>query len=189
MTDVDRITQLRTLAVERAVANLGYGETEGNNRGRFIEEIGGKYLSEEDPDWCALFAGHNYRRAYAIALLGKAALAPFDMPRGWLYRSAPTIGRPDGVPEPGALRLVTALGKVGCHFTDPMLASFGDLVLWKRPGGHHVAIIEFVDDDNLIHTIEGNVGRYPAKVKRLTHDVTKEPHFRRFASLRTAAML
>lgn len=189
MTDVDRITQLRTLAVERAIANLGFGETEGNNRGRFIEEIGGKYLSEEDPDWCALFAGHCYRRAYAIALLGKAALAPFDMPRGWLYRTAPTIGRPDGVPEPGALRLVTGLGKVGCWFTDPTLAWPGDLVLWKRRGGHHVAIVEYFPVRGVIETIEGNVGHYPAVVQRMKHDVTKEPHFKRFASLRTAAML
>jgi hypothetical protein len=154
-----------------ARANIGYGETEANNRGPFIDAIGGNKLTLKDPQWCALYAGYCYRKAYA-------ALTPAPAPPAWLFR------RP-GVPEPGALRLVTGLASVGGDFGDPTKAVPGDLVLWKRTGGHHVGVVESVEDD-IIRTIEGNVGRFPAKVKRLMHDVGREPHFKYFATLRTA---
>src|SRR5688572_30568815 len=150
-------------AVEVAKNNLGYGETTANNSGLFITAIGGK----EGMEWCALFAGHCYRRAYELLNLDKPA---------WLYR------RP-GVAEPGARRLWNGLAAAGRKFKDPGYAAGGDLVLWTRKGGCHIAIIERVDEDDIVHTLEGNVGRYPAKVKRLSHDVTKEPHFVGFASL------
>lgn len=158
-----------SLIAEKAVyvarKNLGFGETTANNKGPFIEAIGGK----QGMEWCALFAGHCYRRAYQ--LLG-------EEPPAWLYR------RP-GVAEPGALRLCSGMRDAATSFfwTEPEDAHPGDLVLWRRSGGHHVAVVESVSD-GLIHTIEGNVGKWPAKVKRLVHDVTKEPHFRGFASLR-----
>lgn len=150
-------------AVNVAIKNLGFGETTANNRGLFIRAIGGK----DGMEWCALFVGHCYRRAYEMA---------GQEPPPWLYR------RP-GVAEPGALRLVSGLSKIGTHFVSPNHAQPGDLALWRRSGGHHVAIVEYEEDD-VVHTIEGNVGRYPAKVKRLAHDVTKEPHFKGFAGLR-----
>ena len=44
----------------------------------------------------------------------------------------------------------------------------GDLVIFNRQGGGHIGIIEKINKDSFI-SIEGNVGNYPAKVKRITH--------------------
>jgi hypothetical protein len=167
-TPLDPSTLLeRVVLIARS--NLGYGEVGGNNRGKFIRLIGGDELSVDDPAWCALFAGYCYRRAYEI-------LRPYDKQPAWLFRRYPT-------PEAGARNLVTQLATVGRSFEDPDLCTPGDLVLWKRKGGHHVAVVEWVED-GLVHTIEGNVGRYPAKVKRLVHDVVNEDAFVTFASIK-----
>jgi hypothetical protein len=159
-------------AVKVAIRNLGYGETTANNAGRFIDAIGGAATGIKQPSWCALFAGYDYRESYR-------ELDPLGVTPQWLFRRA-------GVPEPGAARLVLAMARVGRRFKDPELARPGDLLLWKRDGGHHVGILEFVDEHLLCHTIEGNVGRFPAPVKRLVHDVEREPHFVTFASLTRA---
>lgn len=44
----------------------------------------------------------------------------------------------------------------------------GDLVIFTRKGGGHIGIVEQVRKDHYI-SIEGNVGEYPAKVKRIKH--------------------
>ncbi len=44
----------------------------------------------------------------------------------------------------------------------------GDLVIFSRSGGGHIGIVEQVFRDYYI-SIEGNVGKYPAKVKRIKH--------------------
>lgn len=44
----------------------------------------------------------------------------------------------------------------------------GDLVVFSRQGGGHIGIIEEVLNNKII-TIEGNVGEYPAKVKRVVY--------------------
>lgn len=47
-------------------------------------------------------------------------------------------------------------------------------MVWRRGlTKGHIGVVESVDD-GLVHTIEGNVGGYPAKVRRLVHDVRKE---------------
>lgn len=152
------------LAVKVAIKNIGGGETTANNKGLFITAIGGK----QGMEWCALFAGHCYRRAYELA---------GQEPPAWLYRRK-------GVAEPGALRLWNGMAAHGISTRDAdTICAPGDLVLWRRNGGHHIAIVEY-HEDGITHTIEGNVGRFPAKVKRLVHDVTKEPHVKGFAGLR-----
>lgn len=153
--------KIRELVVYVARKNLGGGETTANNSGRFIDLIGGKSGEE----WCAAFAGYCYQRAHELA----------------------------GQPMPfarslGAKRLTKNLAAVGVKFTDPTLALPGDLICWHRKTGliswqGHVGIVERVDPDGLVHTIEGNVGRYPSKVRRFVHDVSKERLFL-FASLR-----
>jgi hypothetical protein len=75
---------IRRLVVQHAVENIGYGEVGGNNQGPLIEALGGR----QGMEWCALFAGWCYRRAYKDLGLE---------PPAWLFR------RP-GVPEPGAKR-------------------------------------------------------------------------------------
>lgn len=95
------LNEFRAAVVRTAVNNLGYGEEGANNAGQFIRAIGGK----DGMEWCALFAGHCYRRAYAL----QGYPAP-----DWLYR------RP-GVPEPGARRLGRNIGESALGFatTDP----------------------------------------------------------------------
>ena len=160
----DWLRNFRADVVSVAHHNVGYGETTANNRGIFITAIGGK----QGMEWCALFAGHCYRRAYQMAKMDEPA---------WLYR------RP-GVAEPGAARLFNGMTENGgVRFYDPDMVLPGDLILWKRKGGHHIAICAR-QDEGIVSTLEGNVGRYPARVKPLAHDVTKEPHFVAFAGLR-----
>ena len=44
----------------------------------------------------------------------------------------------------------------------------GDLIIFSRKGGGHIAIIEKVDK-NGITTIEANLGAYPSKIKRVVY--------------------
>lgn len=44
----------------------------------------------------------------------------------------------------------------------------GDLIIFSRQGGGHIGIIEKITKDT-ITTIEGNLGDYPAKVKRVIY--------------------
>ncbi len=161
-----RLHRITADVVHVAVSNIGFGETTANNDGKFIDLIGGRSGGE----WCAAFAGYCHRQANRRE--GKA------WPE-WTLRN--------GKPELGAKRLTKNLGAVGRLFLDPQEARGGDLICWHRKTGPiswqgHVGIVELVDEDGLVHTIEGNVGRYPSKVKRFIHDVSKERLYS-FASL------
>lgn len=150
-------------AVEVALSLRGRGEEGENNSGPFIREIGGQdgYL------WCALLAGHCWREAHRRTGL---------VPPAWTFRR-------HGVAEPGAKALVsaaaTAAGKP--FIVDPANVLPGDLALWKRDGGHHVALVWRPLGDGVVATVEGNVGAFPARVRDLSHDVRHEPHFVAFA--------
>lgn len=156
--------------LEVAYKNQGYGEEGGNNAGAFIKALGGRGR----PAWCALYAGHPYRRAFEMQGFDPTEVAP------WLYRVPE-----DAVAEPGARRLVEGLGKVGRLFTNVEGLRPGDLCLWDRVGGEHVGIFTHFDhlQDELIWTLEGNVGRPPAKVRPFQHDTETESHFLTFASI------
>lgn len=173
--DIDTLA-IRALYVMRKF--IGQGETEGNNRGSFIHyTLEGHKLSSPAPAWCAL----TCRRAYVLAYEGmfSPVLSVNNPgPPAWLYRD-----HARRIPEPGALRLVAGMGQAGRKFKDPKQAKPGDLGLMKRPDGHHVYMVEHVDG-NVVHSIEGNVGKFPAKVKRMTRDVLNDVAFVTFASLR-----
>lgn len=163
---VDNVAALSAQAVRVAISNIGMGESTANNRGKFIDLIGGRSGGE----WCAAFAGYCYRRSAEL-----------------LEREWPVWTLRNGKPELGAKALTKAMGKVGRMFTDPSDARPGDLICWHRKTGAiswkgHVGIVVGVDSDGIVETCEGNVGRFPAKVRRFTHDVTKERLYS-FASL------
>lgn len=147
-------------AVTTAIGNLGYGEKEGNNDGPLLRAIGGRPGEE----WCALLAGYCYRRS---AVLG-------DLPKpAWCWRDKKMTFL-----EVSAKRLIDAMAKQpgAVIITNPALAMPGDLIAWHRglkPWLGHIGVIEY-HRDGLLHTIEGNVGAFPAKTKRLVHDVSKE---------------
>jgi hypothetical protein len=163
-----QIDRIRERVLEVTERNLGFGELGGNNLGPFIKALGGR----QGAAWCALLAGHFYRRAFELEGFDPAKVAP------WLYRVP-------GVNEPGAARLVLGLARAGRKFTDVEQLRPGDLVLWKRTDGHHVGTFKTFDarQPEIIMTIEGNVGRPPARVRDFPHHTETETHFRCFASL------
>jgi hypothetical protein len=163
--------RLRTEVVRIARGNLGYGEEDANNDGRLIRTIGGKPGAE----WCALFAGYTYRKAWETV---------FGEPATWCWKPWADAGDYAAQTDLriGAKELIKAAWAAGAErFTDPNLARPGDLVCWHRRTGPiswqgHIGVVELYlsQHPGLIQTIEGNVGRFPSKVKQLVHDVTKE---------------
>jgi uncharacterized protein (TIGR02594 family) len=57
--------------------------------------------------------------------------------------------------------------KLGYKATKPKP---GDIVVFTRKGGGHTGIIEKVSKNTFV-SIEGNVGEYPSKVKRIKHNL------------------
>ena len=167
MTGRSAIEKLLAEVVETAERNLGFGESGRNNSGPFIDAIGGEPYGE--PAWCALFVNHCYRTA--------ARLTGVELPFNPWRRA--------GVPEAGAATLARLIQVAGRGFTSPLHARPGDVVLWKRKGGHHIGIV-WRGEHDLTQTIEGNVGAFPAKVRRLVHDTHNEDTFVRFCTLRGA---
>ena len=165
-----RLAQLREAVVHVLTSNEGYGEESVNNDGPLLRAMGGKPGNE----WCALLAGYAWRRA--------SILCGFPEPT-WCYR------RP-GVLEVGAKNLGNAMAASpgGFKFTDPSKCLPGDFAVWhRRTGpisgkGHIGTLLSSPGPDEIIETMEGNVGKL-AKVRRFHHDVTKE-RFAFFAGLR-----
>lgn len=153
-----------------AKRNIGFGETTANNRGEFITALGGKPTGS---NWCALLVSYCYQRAFYLRMYSRP-----DKERGTPFPFKKSAG---------AKAVVKNMAKVGSFFTNPKLAQPGDLIAWHRglPGAWtgHVGMVESVDEDGLVHTVEGNVGKFPAKVKRLIHDVSRERLYG-FATLR-----
>lgn len=69
-----------------------------------------------------------------------------------------------GVKIPYTLRAKDFL-KLGKKVNNPLV---GDLIVFTRQGGGHVGIVEKVTKDT-VTTIEGNLGNYPSKVKRVNY--------------------
>jgi len=60
----------------------------------------------------------------------------------------------------------------------------GDLIVFSRQGGGHIGIISKVyKKDNIIITIEGNLGDYPSKVKECHYKLGKIKNFLAFIRL------
>jgi hypothetical protein len=134
--------------VKIAVRNIGYGEVGENNKGKFVEAIGGI----QGDAWCAAFGGWCYETAFKEC--GEV------MP---IKRSL------------GAKKMGKLIAEYGTKFTDVRLAKPGDVMILNRgllDWQGHFAIIESVKD-GLVHTIEGNVGAFPSRVKRLVRDPSK----------------
>ncbi len=148
-------------AVLVAVRELGNGEEHRNNAGEHLHRYRdfpyGDDYKRPIGDWCAFAAGYWIETA-AIEL---SVDMPFD--RRFYDRK-----RNRRMPVGSAKTLVKRAGKGGSFVEVPRR---GDLMSFDRgragsPAGH-VVIVETVDlQEEIIHTIEGNVGRFPAKVKR-----------------------
>jgi hypothetical protein len=153
--------ELAKLALSIAVEELGNGEEGGNNSGPHVEGYMGKKWDNDDDDdgaWCAHFVSWCFEQA---AKRLKVKL-PFK-------RSG------------GAKALFRNIKRSGHETKDPLP---GDVVCWDRgKRGSWQGHIGFVEkaENGIVYTIEGNVGRYPSKVKRLTHDIDKDDRLIGFA--------
>lgn len=147
---------LRNQALNFAIRELRAGAEEvgGNNQGPFVE----KYhrtakASERQWAWCAAFTSWCFKQA--SDLLG------VDMPFGYTG---------------GAQRLFRDLKRQGKTFTlgecEPRA---GDVIVWWRGATRtwkgHVGIVWGYANETL-YVIEGNVGRYPARVRMFSYDLT-----------------
>lgn len=118
MTALD-YSKLRYLVTQVARSCLGQHEVGGNNRGPFIEAMGGRPGEE----WCGLLVNYVFRRAYDELRLPYPA---------WLYRRGTKL-------ETGARALTRALGAHG-RIKRPEVGFAecgwsvrpGDIVCWSR---------------------------------------------------------
>lgn len=146
-------TEIGGLIVSLAKAEIGNGESGRNNAGPDVVRFRGG-VDDEGP-WCADFVSDIY-----LAAIEQAKLTiKFKRKRG-------------------ALLLYKHIGTLGSFVTDPKP---GDVFCIKREGGHHIGIVEF--DVEVTHTIEGNMGKFPSKVRQFTRDFTGDKNFIGFASL------
>ncbi len=144
-------------AVEIAMRQIGRGEVGGNNQGPWVRE----YLrSDVQQPWCAGFTSYCFELAWAQhngydkwldAPLAVRKACPLKRSHGArrLYNSLPH--RPLGLPK------------------------VGDIACWSRgaagSGLGHVGIVVKVGPENLFHTVEGNRGAYPSKVREYRHEL------------------
>lgn len=138
----------RRQVVRVAQANIGYGETTGNNQGPFLKAIGAPQGSE----WCAYFAWYTHKRG---AIYAEVTL-PYTGSGG-----AKKLGRaikacPNGFMTLNAQDALPGDIIITCRLTGPV----------QPTGAGHARIIELPWDGDIIPIIEGNAGPFPAKVRR-----------------------
>lgn len=156
-------SNLGLMALEMAIKELGNGELGGNNSGEHIARYKG-IPDDGDPDddgaWCASFVSYCCRSA--------ADYLGVDLP----FKTSH-----------GAKALYKYIKEVGTQVTIP---AAGDIICWDRgkPGSWqgHIGIVEGYEF-GVVSTVEGNVGRFPSHVKRLTHDLDRETRLIGFARM------
>lgn len=138
------MNSLTRLVLDVAISEIGKGEKGKNNAGPDIE----KYLNgiaEPPANWCAAFISYCFKTAtdhLDIGMPFEYTLSARHMMNQIEFKGTGTIQKTD--PEAGDL-----------------------LFLWrgsKNSWMGHVGIIENVSE-KFIHTIEGNRGSYPSKVR------------------------
>ena len=159
-------SELHKAALQEARRCIGQGEVGGNNSGEFVEALLGKEYDGDDDDdgaWCAAFMSH----CFEVAAERCGVDLPFATSFGAkaLFRKVKNAGTSDFTPKPG------------------------DLVCWDRgkrnPDGSkswqgHVGIVERVEN-GIFHTIEGNRGGFPSKVRRFKYHLATDERLEGFA--------
>lgn len=145
-------TAVMLRALKVATRSIGNGEQLGNNKGPWLDYVrrhDGTGLPPKNGAWCASFVSWCFTQA--VADMGAEGLVPWASSR-WvpgLRRKLAEAAFTNEVPEPGAV----------------MIFRRG---LLRRPG--HTGICESYDpDEDTAVVIEGNVGPFPALVKRVTY--------------------
>lgn len=148
-----------------ARSDVGKGEEGGNNSGPYVEMLFGKTYDGDDDDdgaWCAAFVSH----CFEVASKELNIELPIKLSYGAkaLYSSFPIKSK-----TPNA-------GDVVCWDRGPLNAD--GTKSWQG----HIGIVERVDGQ-IFHTIEGNVGSYPAKVRRFQYDLETQTRLEGFGRL------
>ena len=139
--------------LEVAIGEIGNGEEGRNNAGPDVA----RYFNRVDDEkvhgsWCAAFVsycGEEAARRLRIDPPFKRSNSAKAVGRNVAKASGIKIGR-DGEPVPG----------------DLVIFHRGDPKSWKG----HVGIVEAYEL-GVVYTIEGNTGRYPSRVRRLSHEI------------------
>ena len=154
------IQEFRLAVLHNAIADIGKGEVGENNWGLYVKGILNGVGIDFPASWCAAAVWNWIEKA-----IGSKN-----------YASVPKIAQ---LRTPSAKAMFNAAREVGWIVSSPQP---GDLVFFKRPGENwyaHVGVVEDVIhdkdesslinpifDDTTVHTIEGNKGPFPAKVRR-----------------------
>ena len=157
-------------AVRVAVDELGHGEEHRNNAGeslhRYRDFPYGDEYSRPIGEWCAFFVGYCLEQGAARA----GAQLPFTRR---FYDDTRNRRMPIGSAKALGRRMADAGAFV--RIDD---AQRGDVLVWDRgradsPAGH-IGIVEHVAARaRIAHTIEGNVGAFPARVARRQWDMDR----------------
>ena len=153
----NRLRELAAAAVLEAVSDIGQGEVGGNNRGAYVWSLTGRRTSGA---WCAA-------AVYA-----------------WHLRAAARLGYRLPVKRThSARKLAARIAEVGEWLSPLEQPSVGDVALWSRGVAWqgHVGIVCQASGDGFL-CVEGNRGKYPARVARYSH-LLGEPKLLGFARL------
>ena len=152
-------------ALKVACGEIGNGEVGGNNSGEHVARYKGiadDGDSDDDGAWCASFVSYCFRTAASNLDIN----LPFKISHG-------------------AKALYKRIGKEG-SFVELAEAMPGDVVCWDRgrPGSWqgHIGFVEKIES-GILHTVEGNVGRFPSVVHRFKHDLDRETRLIGFARI------
>ena len=173
---MDKPKDLSAMILVVAREELGNGEIGGNNAGPHVARYKSQKLdATDDRDrgaWCASFC--SWVIAEACGRLGLDL--PFRPSHGakQLGRRIAEAGRKLDAPEPGCV-VVWDRGRLRKNGKPS----------WKGHVGFCEAITYSADGTtpSILHTIEGNVGRYPSTVRRFQHDLSREDRIELYAGL------
>jgi len=149
---VDELPTLARELLRVALSEVGNGEVGGNNSGPHVAKYHGIADDgdrDDDGSWCSAFVGWVVETAYHRL----DALCPVRR-ISW------------------ARSLAARCRRAGVKIEDPADVLPGDVVLWERGsagGSSHIGIAR-TPGPRLV-TIEGNVGRFPAKVRPIWREL------------------
>ena len=170
-------SQVALLAVSYAKSEIGHGEEHEDNAGIALHKyrdwpfpmdnkgempIHTETFERPAGDWCAFFIGWCFEEA-----MSQSQNKPFS-------RRFKDKERNRDMPIGSAKSLGLRMLKNGIRVRVPRV---GDVVIWDRGkrgswSGHIGIVSDFDYNTGMIKTVEGNVGKFPAKVREIEWDFT-----------------
>lgn len=161
---MDQVNLLRSSVVYWALKQVGFGETDGNNRGDFIKAIG----ATEGAPWCSFLCSWVLEKAYSEAGIAR----PFLL-------------------SGSAKHLADNIAASGHEYQDLKLANPGDLFCLNRGGvgapTGHIGFVLANNRDRTLVCLDGNHGPSPAPVRVFQFGAAELSELYKFASIRKSA--